>query len=147
MNDLANEINKIEQWIAPLIKKASISDRRKLARRIGTQLLSSQSNRIRNQKNLDGTPYLSRKDSTNNKRMFEKIRKRPNLKMHSNQNAVEVGFTGRASKIAEVHQYGLTDTANPRGKKIRYSRRELLGFTQQDIENINDLLVKYLTAE
>lgn len=144
MDDLANEFNRIEDWIAPLIKKASISDRRKLARRIGTQLRASQSNRIRDQKNPDGTPYLSRKDSSS-KRMFEKIRQRPHLKIRSNENSVEVGFSGRVSKIAEIHQEGLSDSPNPRGKKIRYSRRELLGFSEQDTQNINDLLIEHLS--
>jgi phage virion morphogenesis protein len=144
MNDLANEFNKIEQWIAPLIKKASISDRRKLARRIGNQLRASQSARIRDQKNPDGTPYLSRK-TPSSKRMFDKIRQRPHLRMQSDANSVEVGFRGRASNIAEIHQEGLSDSPNPSGKKIRYTRRELLGFSEQDTQNINDLLIEHLT--
>lgn len=139
-----NDFELIEDWIAPLIKKTSISNRRKLARRIGQKLQASQSNRIRDQKNPDGTPYLGRKDSSS-KRMFEKIRKRPHLRMHSDQNTVEVGFTGRASNIAQIHQEGLTDSPNPSGKKVRYNRRELLGFSQQDTQDINDLLIQYLS--
>lgn len=138
------DFEKIEQWIAPLLQKASISDRRKLARKIGNKLRTNQSNRIRDQKNPDGTPYLGRKNASS-KRMFEKIRKRPHLRMRSDENSVEVGFTGRTSNIAEIHQEGLNDTPNPKGKKIRYNRRELLGFSQQDITDIENLLTEYLT--
>lgn len=144
MDNLASELNRIEDWIAPLIKKASISERRKMARRIGNQLRNSQSARIRDQKNPDGTPYVGRKDASS-KRMFEKIRKRPHLRMQSDADSVEVGFRGRASHIAEIHQEGLSDSPNTSGKKVRYSRRELLGFSEQDIQNINNLLIEHLS--
>lgn len=146
MNDFANEFNRIEDWIAPLLQKASISERRKLAKKIGTQLHASQSRRIRDQKNPDGTAYLGRK-TPNSKRMFEKIRKRPHLRIISDENAVEIGFRSRTSRIAEIHQEGLTDSPSGQGKKIRYARRELLGFSEQDTQLINDLLIEHLSLD
>ncbi|MNF16366.1 Phage virion morphogenesis family protein [compost metagenome] len=58
---------------------------------------------------------------------------------------ISVGFTGRIARIARVHQYGLKDRAEPGAPDVRYDKRELLGFTEVDINLIRDEILAQLS--
>lgn len=51
------ELDQIEEWVAPLLKKLEPTQRKQLARTIGTELRKSQRQRIAQQKNPDGSKY------------------------------------------------------------------------------------------
>lgn len=57
-----------------------------------------------------------------------------------------VGFTGAASKIARVHQYGLRDKPSLKAKAVAYPKRELLGVTVADGERLLEMMLGQLTA-
>lgn len=76
--------------------------------------------------------------------MFEKIRKRPNLRSRYSDSEVWVGFRGRVGRIAKVHQEGLFIAPGSGQKKVRYAERQLLGYTKQDIEQIKNLAEAHL---
>ena len=79
--------------------------------------------------------------------MFAKLRTARHLKVRSNGNEVSVGFNGSSAAIAAVHQYGLKGTVNRnKGVKVQYAQRELLGFSDEDVELIENLILEQLSV-
>ncbi len=150
---MSGELTQLETWAAPLLAALSPGERRKLARRIGTELRRSQSQRIGAQQNPDGSAYAPRKrqQKGNIRRraaaMFGKIRQARFLKVKADPAGVAIGFAGRVARIAGVHQYGLRDAVSRGGPRVRYEARELLGLTEADIERIRDLLLEHLAGQ
>ncbi|MEN9195973.1 phage virion morphogenesis protein [Xanthomonas perforans] len=146
-----DELTALEDWAAPLLARLQEGERRKLARKIGTALRRSQSQRIGRQQAPDGTPYAPRKEPLRDKsgrvkrkKMFAKLRQAKFLKVSASPNEVSVGFVGRVSRIARVHQDGSTEQVRPGGPRARYERRMLLGFSEQDRQLIHDQLLSHL---
>lgn len=137
MTDIIDIETELQEWLKPYLHGASAEGRREFGRAVSRYLYRSQSNRIRDQLNPDGTPFEARKKGR--KAMFEKIRQRPNLRARYSDSEVWVGFRGRVGRIAKIHQEGLQSSPGPGQKKVRYEKRELLGYTKQDIETIKDL--------
>lgn len=82
-------------------------------------------------------------------RIKEKVmfnRMKTKVKVLSDPGSATVGIVGRAARIARVHQYGLRDAVQPGGKEIQYPERVLLGFTDDDVEHIRDLLLEHLVG-
>ncbi|MEA9488930.1 phage virion morphogenesis protein [Xanthomonas campestris] len=146
-----DELNALETWAAPLLARLQEGERRKLARKIGTALRRSQSQRIGRQQAPDGTPYAPRKEQLRDKsgrvkrkKMFAKLRQTKFLKVSASPNEVSVGFVGRVSRIARVHQEGLNESVRPGGPRARYERRVLMGFTADDRQMVYDQLLHHL---
>lgn len=153
---MSDDLTRLENWVAPLLAKLSASEVRKLNNQIARELRRSQQQRIRKQQNPDGTPYAPRKKQPRRSKkgrtqrkaaaMFNKIRAAKSLRLQSTANAIAIGFTGRVSRIASVHQTGGRDKPGPKQKPVSYARRELLGFTKADIQLVEDLLIQHLTT-
>lgn len=148
-----DDLTQLESWAAPLLAKLSAAGRRKIARDIGVHLRRSQHQRIAAQKNPDGSAFLPRKSTlkagrikSRKLKMFRRISKTAYLKLKASEYGVSVGFVGRVARIARVHQEGLTDVVNEHGLRVRYERRQLLGFTDADRERIRELLIEHLTT-
>ena len=144
------DLQHMETWAGALLDKLTPAERRQLARTLATELRRSQRQRIAEQKNPDGTRYAPRRAQQKTGRirrrsMFTKLRTTKYLKQKYNANAVSVGFFGRIANLARVHQYGLRDKVSKNGPEIRYERRELLGFTDRDLELIQQGLIDHLT--
>lgn len=151
---MADDLTRIEQWAAPLLAQLQPNERLALARRIGTALRRSQRQRIRDQKNPDGSQFAERKIAQSaqaqtgrirRRAMFMKIRQNKYLKTRINAGSVSVGFFGRVANMARVHQYGLRDKVRRDGPEVRYEARELLGFSHSDVDMITDLLTEHLS--
>ncbi|PPT94905.1 phage virion morphogenesis protein [Xanthomonas arboricola pv. arracaciae] len=134
-----DELTALENWAAPLLARLQPGERRTLARKIGTELRRSQSQRIGKQQAPDGTPYAPRKQQLRQKsgrvkraKMFAKLRQAKYFKISASPNQVSVGFMGRVSRIARVHQEGLNEQVRPGGPKARYAKRVLIGFSAED---------------
>ena len=76
--------------------------------------------------------------------MFTKIKNTSNLKVLSNADSIAIGFVGRVARIARVHQEGLKDRAEKGAPDVVYPKRELLGFTEQDIKLVEDSFLKHI---
>ncbi|OOW80463.1 phage tail protein [Xanthomonas campestris pv. vitiswoodrowii] len=146
-----DELNALENWAAPLLARLQPGERRTLARKIGTELRRSQSQRIGRQQAPDGTPYVPRRPQLRQKsgrvkraKMFAKLRQAKYFKVSASPNAVSVGFVGRVSRIARVHQEGLTEKIRPHGPQVRYHQRKIIGFDRRARELISDILLKHL---
>ncbi len=149
-----DELTALENWAAPLLARLQPGERRSLARKIGTELRRSQSQRIGNQQAPDGSPYAPRKQQLRQKsgrvkraKMFAKLRQAKYFKVSASPNAVSVGFVGRVSRIARVHQNGLTEQVRPGGPRARYEKRVLLGLSSADRQLVNDLLLNQLGGQ
>ncbi|MNE73658.1 Phage virion morphogenesis family protein [compost metagenome] len=125
-----------------------------MARTIAQQLRRSQQQRVTAQRNPDGSQYAPRKQRDlrgkqgriqRKLKMFRKLRTASYLKARGDSNLVSVGFAGRIARIARVHQYGLKDRAERGAKDVRYDQREVLGFTDAELELIRDTLLAHLT--
>ncbi|PPT45018.1 phage virion morphogenesis protein [Xanthomonas arboricola] len=142
-----DELTALENWAAPLLARLQPGERRTLARKIGTELRRSQSKRIGKQQAPDGTPYAPRKRQLRQKsgrikraKMFAKLRQAKYFKVVASPNAVSVGFMGRVSRIARVHQEGLIERVRPSGPRALYEKRALLGFTSSEITYIKRII-------
>ncbi|QDS08272.1 phage virion morphogenesis protein [Xanthomonas citri pv. glycines] len=148
-----DDLTALETWAAPLLARLQEGERRKLARKIGTALRRSQSQRIGKQQAPDGTPYAPRKQQLRDKagrvkrkKMFAKLRQAKYFKVSTSPNVVSVGFVGRVSRIARVHQEGLKDRVRPGGPEVHYYNRVILGLTKADREAFHDLLSLYFAG-
>ena len=147
-------VDEISSKLSALINNLSPQARRQLARNIGVALRKSQQERIARQRNPDGSAFEPRKPQKQfgkkqgrikRKAMFIKLKTARFLKVRSNDNEVTVGFTGSGAAIANIHQYGLTGTVNKkRGIKVQYAQREVLGFSDEDLEMIEELIIEQL---
>ncbi|ENR0661805.1 phage virion morphogenesis protein, partial [Escherichia coli] len=50
----------------------------------------------------------------------------------------------KSPKIASVHQFGLSEENRKDGKKIDYPARPLLGFTSEDVQMIEEIILAHL---
>jgi phage virion morphogenesis protein len=144
------DLKALADWVEPLLAALSQPEQRKLARTIATELRKSQSQRIGRQQNPDGSAYAPRKPQNRRGyikaklRMFEKLRTARNLKAQVEPGAAVVGFMGRVARIAYVHQYGEFDRVEPTGPSVLYAQRQLLGYSAEDLDMIERLLIQHL---
>lgn len=148
-------VEEVQAKLTALINNLSPQSRRQLARNIGQALRKNQQARIARQENPDGTAFEPRKPRKEfgkkkgrikRKAMFAKLRTARYFKIQSNANEVTVGFNGSSATIANVHQYGLTGTVDrTKNIKAQYAQRELLGFSQSDLDVIEDLILEQLS--
>lgn len=149
-----SDLQALEDWAGLLLHRIAPAARTSLARTIAQQLRRSQQQRVTAQRNPDGSQYVPRKQRDlrgkqgriqRKLKMFRKLRTASYLKARGDSNLVSVGFTGRIARIARVHQYGLKDRAERGAPDVRYEQREVLGFTDADLELIRDTLLTHLT--
>ena len=149
-------VEEVQAKLNALINNLSPQSRRQLARNIGQALRKNQQARIARQENPDGTAFEPRKPRKEfrkkkgrikRKAMFAKLRTARHLKVRSNGNEVSVGFNGSSAAIAAVHQYGLSASPSKnKDFKVQYAQRELLGFSESDVDLIEDLIIEQLSV-
>lgn len=150
---MTNNLEALEDWAGVLLSKLEPAARSKLARSLAQKLRRSQQQRVKQQRNPDGSPYAARKprDLKGKKgrikrqaKMFQKMPRASYMKAQSDGQSITVGFTGRVARIARVHQFGLKDRAEANAPEVRYEQREVLGFIESDFELISYSLLAYL---
>lgn len=151
---MTNKLEALETWASGLLEQLQPAARNQLARSIGQELRRSQQQRVLTQQNPDGSKFAPRKKRDlrgkqgrirRKVEMFKKLRTATYMKARGDSNAATVGFTGRVARIARIHQYGLRDRAEREAPEVRYDQREVLGFTEADIDQIRDRLLNHLT--
>lgn len=150
---MSNDLQALETWAAALIAKLNEGERRKLLGAVARDLRRSQSKRITTQRNPNGSAFAPRKpkDLRGKKgrikgKMFGKLKTARYLRTESTANGMSVGFVGRVSRIARVHQYGLKDRPERGQADVQYEKRQLLGFSGGELENIRNLLIDHLAS-
>lgn len=149
-DDGANLLHDFEQWAGGLLARMEPAARRKLTQAIARELRRRQQARIAAQKNPDGSPWAPRQrlrrkaGGVKRRKMYQKLRLAKHLKLIATPDEAGVQYTGRDAWIARVAQYGLVDRVSPRGPRVRYPARQLLGFSRDDREWLRDFLVHNL---
>ncbi|HAU5821189.1 TPA: phage virion morphogenesis protein [Citrobacter freundii] len=148
-----SELTPFDDQMAGLIGALSPASRRRLAAEIAKQLRAAQQQRIRQQKAPDGSPYETRKrqplrakKGRIKRAMFQKLRTSRYMKASGRNDAAVVEFTGKVQRIAQIHQLGLKDRPNPHAQDVQYPERQLLGFSQDDKQFVEELVIKHLNG-
>ena len=68
------------------------------------------------------------------------------MKASGRNDAAVVEFTGKVQRIAQIHQLGLKDRPNPHAQDVQYPERQLLGFSQDDKQFVEELVIKHLNG-
>jgi phage virion morphogenesis protein len=146
-----SDFKPFDDKLAGLLASLSPAGRRKLAGEIAKELRKSQQQRIKQQKNPDGSPYQARKrqplrakTGRIKRAMFQKLRASRYMKATGRENSAVVEFTGKVQRIARVHHYGLKDRPNPHARDVQYPERQLLGFSREDKQLVETLIIKHL---
>ncbi|MBL0517679.1 phage virion morphogenesis protein [Aeromonas caviae] len=147
----ADDLSRLTSWADGLLASMEPAARRQLAGEMARTLRASQAQRIRANRQPDGSPMAPRKPQPKLKqgrgrlrrKMFFKISSPAWLKARASEQQAVVEFVGTANRLATIHQYGLKDRI--KGREIRYPARELLGITHQEVEKLEELLLAHLT--
>ncbi|WNI83129.1 phage virion morphogenesis protein [Enterobacter ludwigii] len=146
-----SELKPFDDQLAGLLAALSSAGRRKLAGEIAKQLRTAQQQRIKQQKAPDGSPYQARKrqplrakTGRIKRAMFQKLRTSRYMKASGRENSAVVEFTGKVQRIARVHQLGLKDRPNVHAQDVQYPERQLLGFSQEDKQLVEVLVIRHL---
>lgn len=150
---MSNDLQVLETWAATLLAKLDEGERRKLLSAVARDLRRSQSKRITTQRNPDGSAFAPRKpkdlrgkQGRIKSKMFTKLKSARYMRTQSTASGLSVGFLGRVSRIARVHQYGLKDRPERGQADVQYEARQLLGFSGDELDNIRNMLIDHLTA-
>ena len=143
-----SDFKPFDDKLAGLIGALSPAGRRKLAAEIAKELRKAQQQRIKLQIAPDGTPYQARKRQPLREKkgrikraMFQKLRTSRYMKASGRNDTAVVEFTGKVQRIPQIHQFGLKDRPNPHAQDVQYPERQLLGFSRNDIQLIEDLFL------
>jgi phage virion morphogenesis protein len=146
-----DDLSAIEDWAGSLLAQLQPAERRTVATDIARELRRSQQDRIKDQRNPDGSAYEARKAKLRSKAgrikrraMFAKLRTARFLKVEANGDGLAVGFAGRIAALARVHQDGESAQVRPGGPRYKYPVRQLLGFTAAERDMIRDKLLAHL---
>lgn len=150
---MADNLNQLATWAAPLLAKLSSQERRAMMRELAIGLRKRQSDRIKAQQNVDGSAYVPRKpqrlirskQGRIKQTLFNKLTKASHLKIAITEGSAALGFDGRTARIARVHQLGLRDKVSRYRNEYDYPKRELLGFSDDDQTWARDFLIDHLT--
>jgi phage gpG-like protein len=93
-----------------------------------------------------GGGKIRQRVSIRRRAMFRRIRRSGILNIGADDHEAWVGFAGRVAAVARVHQFGLRDKPSRTAREVAYARRELLGLTAQDREDLIDAVLEHLTA-
>jgi len=147
-----DDLTRLNELFDGLIQQLSPAARKQLSRDIARRLRATQAKRIKQNTAPDGSAFESRKPqpawakrigAIKRKLMFQKIIRQKYLKPEYSSQAASVGFTGFISRIATEHQYGLRGRINER-ISAQYPQRELLGFTQNEMDMIEEEIVNHV---
>lgn len=148
---ITDDLNRLTSWADGLLASMGPAARRQLAGEMARTLRASQAQRIRANRQPDGSPMAPRKPQPKLKKnrgrlrrkMFFKISNPAWLKARANEHQAVVEFVGTANRLATIHQYGLKDRI--KGREISYPARELLGITEQERDQLETTLLAHLT--
>ena len=158
---MADDLDRLADWIVPLLHQLQPAQRRMLAREIARALRADNAQRMRAQVGPDGTPWTPRKAQPAGRSrarrgqlrkppksgaMFTKLRQARHFKTSATDAEAAAFFSGMAERIARVHHLGLRDRVKPGGPMYEYPARELLGITPEFNESVRDRILRHLAA-
>ncbi|MFC4623070.1 phage virion morphogenesis protein [Comamonas nitrativorans] len=147
------ELQRIEQWLGPLLKHLQPAEQRVLARQLAQRVRKANQKTIAAQQAPDGTAWQPRKHRSRNRAgtlrqgpMFRKLRTAKHLKAQGFTNEAVVQFMSRATRIARVHHDGLRDQVAPGGAQYDYPARPLIGVPDALADQLVDHILQQLST-
>lgn len=147
------DLELLTEYLGGMLQQLSDAERRKLEMSIARKLRASQKKRITKQQNPEGSPFVPRKKRLRDKKnkiknkMFNVIKNAKYMRMERTAQGMAIGFAGRIAFIARVHQFGLVDKVDRDGPSVKYDSRELLGFTEAEIQMIESDVLEYVVEK
>lgn len=145
---MADDLERLEDWLAPLLHKLEPAHRRQLAREVARSLRKANQQTMAAQTSPEGKAWEPRKHRARDAKgtlrqgpMFRKLRNARHLKAQAFTDSAVVQFVGRAQRLARVHHFGLRDFVSPGGAQYEYPARPILGISEQQLEVIRDLVL------
>ncbi len=147
-----SNLTPFEQRLEALIAALSPAGRRRMTVDVAKKLRQKQQQRIKAQVAPDGTPYIPRKrqpvrgkKNRIKREMFAKLRTSRYMKASGDDSTAAVEFTGKVQRIVRVHQSGLKDKPGRNSPTIQYPERQLLGFSEDDQQLVESIIIGHLT--
>lgn len=140
----------LNHWLDQIALRLEPAQRRELMRRLAQGLRTRFRDRIKQQRDPDGYRYIPRKrDQIGNIRrqgnLFQRIGSQ--IKTEYTADHAAIGFGGRTAMIARIHQDGRTAKPTRYANPTRYPRRELVGFSGDDIQWVQQQVSDYLAQQ
>lgn len=142
-----NNFSLLNQWLDQFAQQLQPNQKRYLMRLLAQGLRVRMRDRIKQQKDPNDRRFVPRKRDQVGKikrsgAMFQNIGRQ--IKTAYSASTAEVGFSDRTAKIARIHQYGQVDRPTKTAKPTRYYKRELVGFSDDDIQYIEQTIIDFL---
>lgn len=78
-------------------------------------------------------------------KMFKRLIRNQWLRTKMTSKEASVYFAGVAGNVAAIHHFGEKDKPNPKSQAVEYPQRELLGFTAEDVDKVEDIFIKHFS--
>lgn len=134
------ELSAVDEQLLRLVSALGTLERRKALRAIGQGLRKSHLQRIRANRQPDGSAMLKRQRG--NRAMFKKMGAW--LQVKANDEQVQMGFFGRVGWIATNHQWGRS--LQKQGRTIHFPVRILVGLSESDKQMVRSLLLQSIST-
>jgi phage virion morphogenesis protein len=143
-------LTEVNTALDGLVSAMSPAGRKKLGLRLGQLLRRENQRRIAANVSPDGGAFAPRLRQKGKKaksgKMFKKLRQARHIRLIRSANEVRLEFSGQGGRVAAVHHFGLRDKVNKGKKPVHsYAARPLLGFSRQDTEALEMLILSHVT--
>lgn len=137
----------LTHWLDTLSLQLEPTQRRVLLKQIAQGLRMRMRDRIKQQRDPNAKQFTPRKrDQIGNIRrqgdMFQRIGTR--IKTEYSASHAAAGFSGRDAMIARIHHEGRVAKPSKRAASVRYPRRELIGFSADDLSWLEQQISEFL---
>lgn len=147
------DLQRLEQWLAPLLGKLQPAEQRALSRTVAMRMRKLNQQNMAAQQSPDGTKWEPRKSLSRDRAgklragpMFRKLRSASHLRALGFANEAVVQFVNGTAAIARVHHYGLRDRVTATGAQYKYPERPLLGINDAQMDELCDLILGRLSS-
>lgn len=144
-----DELQRIEQWLGPLLQQLQPAQQRTLARQLAQRVRKANQKTMAAQQAPDGTAWQPRKNrnraTLRQGPLFRKLRTAKHLKAKGFTDKAVVYFLSRATRIARVHHEGLRDQVAPGGAQYDYPERPLIGIPDALADELVDMILQRIT--
>ena len=146
---MSDNLHALDAELERLLNAVDRPALRKTSRKLAQGLRKRNQQRQAKQQDPDGSAWEPRKaqrQTIAQRKMMLGLRKTQHFTIKQRADAILIGYTGRAARIARVHQFGMRDKPAPKAKPVNYAPRQLLGVTASDQAWIRDQLLQQLAG-
>lgn len=156
----ADPLAQLDRWLVQALEQLGPARRKAVLTEIGRELRKRNQRRIAAQSGPDGEAWEPRKPDRHGNlrktetgkvrrtaRMLLGLREARRMVLTATPAGMELGYSGRNARLAEVHHYGQVDAVDKAGKiQTKYPARPLLGLAPEDVAWVEQRLAQLLTV-